>query len=124
MDGANPFDLTGKVAIVTGGNGGLGLGMASGLARAGARVAIAARRRDKAEAAITALDAERSRLSAGTGLNTVLDSTDPVAAFDGADLGTRRSVIRALCTVHVHAHPRGRKGFNPSTVTITPRAQA
>ena len=52
MDGANPFDLTGKVAIVTGGNGGLGLGMASGLARAGARVAIAARRRDKAEAAL------------------------------------------------------------------------
>lgn len=80
--------------------------------------------RDKAEAAIAALDAERSRLSAGTGLSTVLDATDPVAAFDDADLGTRRSVIRALCTVHVHAHPRGRKGFNPSTVTITPRAQA
>jgi 2-deoxy-D-gluconate 3-dehydrogenase len=30
------FDLSGKVAIVTGGNGGIGLGMAHGLARAGA----------------------------------------------------------------------------------------
>jgi NAD(P)-dependent dehydrogenase (short-subunit alcohol dehydrogenase family) len=35
-----PFDLTGKVALVTGGNGGIGLGMAEGLAAAGANVAI------------------------------------------------------------------------------------
>jgi 2-deoxy-D-gluconate 3-dehydrogenase len=39
----NLFDLTGKVAIVTGGNGGIGLGMARGLAAAGAKVAIAGR---------------------------------------------------------------------------------
>lgn len=37
------FDLTGKVAIVTGGNGGLGLGMALGLAGAGAHIAVAGR---------------------------------------------------------------------------------
>jgi 2-deoxy-D-gluconate 3-dehydrogenase len=40
---AAAFDLSGKVAIVTGGNGGIGLGIAKGLAGAGAAVVIAAR---------------------------------------------------------------------------------
>ncbi len=35
-----PFDLSGKVALVTGGNGGIGLGMAEALAQAGADVVI------------------------------------------------------------------------------------
>lgn len=51
------FDLAGRVAIVTGGNGGIGLGIASGLAGAGARVVIAARNRDKSEAAAAGLAA-------------------------------------------------------------------
>jgi 2-deoxy-D-gluconate 3-dehydrogenase len=45
------FDLTGKVAIVTGGNGGIGLGMARGLADAGAAVVIVGRNRTKSAAA-------------------------------------------------------------------------
>jgi 2-dehydro-3-deoxy-D-gluconate 5-dehydrogenase len=49
------FDLRDRVALVTGGNGGLGLGMALGLARAGASVVIAARRQDKADAALARL---------------------------------------------------------------------
>ena len=48
------FDLTGKVALVTGGNGGIGLGMAQGLARAGARVVVAARNAQKSAAAVDA----------------------------------------------------------------------
>ena len=45
------FDLSGKVALVTGGNGGIGLGMARGLAKAGATIAIAARDENKMAAA-------------------------------------------------------------------------
>lgn len=48
---ASPFDLSGKVAVITGGNGGIGLGMARGLARAGAKIVIAGRNEAKSESA-------------------------------------------------------------------------
>ncbi len=50
------FDLSGRVAVVTGGNGGIGLGMAHGLAKAGASIAIAARDQGKMETAKAALE--------------------------------------------------------------------
>ena len=46
------FDLSGKVALVTGGNGGLGLAMALGLAEAGANIVVAARNMDKTRSAL------------------------------------------------------------------------
>ena len=46
-----PFDLTGKVALITGGNSGIGLGMAIGLAQAGADVCIWGTNPDKNAAA-------------------------------------------------------------------------
>ena len=49
------FDLSGRVAIVTGGNGGIGLGMARGLARAGAAVAVVGRNREKSREAASSL---------------------------------------------------------------------
>ena len=48
-------DLTGRVAIVTGGNGGIGLGMARGLARAGAGLMIVGRDQTKNAAAVKEL---------------------------------------------------------------------
>ncbi|MSP88304.1 MAG: glucose 1-dehydrogenase [Alphaproteobacteria bacterium] len=51
------FDLKGRVAIVTGGNGGIGLGMAKGLAQAGASIVVAGRDRAKNEAAVQSLEA-------------------------------------------------------------------
>jgi 2-deoxy-D-gluconate 3-dehydrogenase len=57
----NLFDLTGKVALVTGGNGGIGLAMAQGMASCGASIAIAGRNEAKAEAALASLRALGAR---------------------------------------------------------------
>ncbi len=73
----NPFDLTGRVAVVTGGNGGIGLGMARGLAASGATIVVAARNRDKSEAAVAALAA-----SGATSAFIALDVADPASCRD------------------------------------------
>ena len=61
MSGDSLFDLGGKTAFVTGGNGGIGLGMAAGFVKHGASVALAARNADKLERAT----AELTELAAG-----------------------------------------------------------
>jgi 2-dehydro-3-deoxy-D-gluconate 5-dehydrogenase len=68
------FDLGGKVAIVTGGNGGIGLGMARGLAEAGANVVIVGRNETKSDAAA----AELSRHGVKA-ISVVADVTDKAA---------------------------------------------
>jgi len=52
------FDLHGKVALVTGGNGGIGLGMARGLAQAGAHALLVGRNAEKSAAAVRQLQDE------------------------------------------------------------------
>jgi 2-deoxy-D-gluconate 3-dehydrogenase len=64
--------LAGQVAIVTGGNGGIGLGMARGLASAGARVVVAARNAEKSRAAVD----EIGRLGAAEPLPIEVDVAD------------------------------------------------
>ncbi len=49
------FDLKGRVAVVTGGNGGIGLGMARGMAAAGAAIVVAGRNREKSARAVAEL---------------------------------------------------------------------
>ena len=51
------FDLSGKTAIVTGGNGGIGLGIAVGLAQAGANIVVAARNERKTADAVQRIQA-------------------------------------------------------------------
>ncbi|WP_036555313.1 SDR family NAD(P)-dependent oxidoreductase [Nisaea denitrificans] len=61
------FDLSGKVAAITGGNGGIGLAMAEGLARAGASIMVIGRNPDKnnvAEGKLTALGVKASAFAA------------------------------------------------------------
>src|SRR5580693_4145958 len=51
------FDLTGRVALVTGGNGGLGLAMAEGMAACGADIVLSGRNTEKAKGALDAIAA-------------------------------------------------------------------
>jgi NAD(P)-dependent dehydrogenase (short-subunit alcohol dehydrogenase family) len=71
------FDLTGTVALVTGGNGGIGLGMAQGLAAAGADVCIWGRNSAKNAAALDALSEHGGRAEA---MVTDVGSEDEVEA--------------------------------------------
>ena len=63
----SPFSLKGKVALITGGNGGIGLGMAEGLAKAGADIMVAGRNLEKSRAAAASL----AKLGVKTGVVAV-----------------------------------------------------
>lgn len=78
----NPFDLTGKVALVTGSTQGIGNGMAVALARAGATVAINGRDPAKTEAA--AAEIRKAGLSA------------VACPFDATDAGSIDAAVTAL----------------------------
>ncbi|MDZ7676990.1 MAG: oxidoreductase [Acidimicrobiales bacterium] len=83
-------DQSGRVAVITGGNGGLGFETARALAAAGAHVVMAARNLDKAESATGAIV-----------------SAHPAASVEvvGLDLGSLDSVTEAASTI-ARAHPR------------------
>jgi 2-dehydro-3-deoxy-D-gluconate 5-dehydrogenase len=82
------FDLTGRVAIVTGGNGGIGLGMATGLVNAGASVVLAGRNKEKSAKAAASLG-ERARaievdVADEKSVHALVDQT--VSAFGRVDI--------------------------------------
>jgi 2-deoxy-D-gluconate 3-dehydrogenase len=98
---AADFDLTGKVAIITGGNGGIGYGIASGLARAGASIVIAARQEAKNAQASQALQELGGRvLSVATDVQTEASVQAmvhaAVEAFGGVDILVNNAGINIL----------------------------
>ena len=48
-------------------------------------------------------------------------STDPVAAWNAADLDTKRAILREVLTVTLHPVGGGNRPFNPDSVVIEPR---
>ena len=87
-----PFDLSGKIALVTGASGGLGRHFAGVLAGAGATVAVCARRMDKITETVAGIESEGGR-AFGVELD-VTDSGSVIRAFDlieeDLDVGNRR----------------------------------
>ena len=80
MKSPNPFSLEGKVAVITGGYGVLGSSIASGLAAAGARVAILGRRKDKADEKVNEI--RKAGADARTLIADVVDESQLDAARD------------------------------------------
>ena len=78
------FDLSGKTALVTGGNGGIGLGIARGLSGAGANIVVAARNESKTEEAVR----EIASLGAGA-IGVTMDVLDEGSVADGVSAAAR-----------------------------------
>jgi 2-deoxy-D-gluconate 3-dehydrogenase len=84
---SGPFDLKGRVAIVTGGNGGIGLGITRGLADAGADIAVVGRNEDKSNIAAADLRARGVKAIAVTTDVTDQTAVAEMAARVARDLG-------------------------------------
>ena len=109
LSDSSPFDLTGRVALVTGGNSGIGLGMAEGLAAHGADVAIWGTNSEKNERAIDVLSQYDVEL-----LSIICDVSDEEAVVQSmADTADELGRIDA---VFVNA---GVSGSSPSFLEMT-----
>ena len=104
MTRKNPFDLTGSVALVTGGNGGLGRSMALGFANAGAAVAIFGRNERKNAAVLTELEA-----AGGRALALRVDMTN-----DSERDAAFAEVEKTLGPVHILVNNAGLGVFKPA----------
>lgn len=88
-----PFDLSGRVALVTGASSGFGARWARLLAAAGARVVLCARRQDRLETIVAEITADGGQ--AIYAVTNVADESSVVAAYDAANeaFGTVDTII-------------------------------
>lgn len=112
MLNAASFDLTGRVAVVTGGNGGIGRGIAMGLAQAGAAVAILGRNEDKNSRVLAELEAAGVRA-----LAIAVDLTDR-----GALEPTFRNIETALGPVDILVNNAGIASISGGILQETPES--
>ena len=97
----NLFNLNGKVAVVTGGNGGIGLGISRTLSQAGARIVIAARNKDKSQQALQELRK--------TGADAISINVD-VANKDSVETLVESTVNQfGRCLLYTSPSPRDRQ---------------
>lgn len=81
----------------------------------GTRFAVAS---EKIRAELKRIEGERARALLGGAAGGMLSSSEPVTAFDRASLSARRALVDALITVRLLPQPRGRRGFDPDSVSI------
>jgi NAD(P)-dependent dehydrogenase (short-subunit alcohol dehydrogenase family) len=119
------MSLKGKVAVVTGGNGGIGLGFATGLAQAGADIAIWARNIEKSDAAVAKLKslgvnakafnvdvADKNQINQGM--------IDTEKEFGGVDILVANANINEFA--RIDNSPRFDVITSPVTETISPKS--
>ena len=100
------FDLSGKVAIVTGGNGGIGLGMARGLAEAGADIVVVGRNQAKSDAAAAGLRASDVKAIAVTA--DVTDQAAVAAMVERVTRSSAASTFSSTMPASISENPRTR----------------
>jgi len=112
------FDLSGKVAVVTGGNGGIGLGMAQGLADAGAAIVIAARNEAKSKSALANLQQRGVKAAFVATDVTAKAGVDKLFAAVANDFG-RLDILVNNAGINIRGQPQDLKPADWSKVIDT-----
>ena len=116
------FDLSGRVAVVTGGNGGIGLGMAGGLAEVGAAIAIVGRNEAKSAAAVTEFQQRGAKAISVTA--DVTDKSAVAAVVERVSGSLAGSTFSSTTPASISVNRRRRSHSRNGTVSSGPTSPA